>query len=191
MSVLFLFDIDDTLLTVDSSKIRLYKNGEMIRLSTEEFRDWRSQGKTDGYATSFEEFNDPEFAIPAMETARPAPGFDILKEIISGESDIIVGILTARSSEEYVIYEGLIAFFNKQGVTADIDPSLVFAVNNSKYKKWKSKNDSEKKLSIILLLLKENMFDHIFLVDDDPMHKKIIDEYCQKRDISTIDVISV
>lgn len=190
MSVLFLFDIDDTLLTVDSSKIRLYKGSEMIRLSTEEFRDWRSQGKTEGYTASFEEFNEPDLAIPAMENATPAPGFDILKDILAEESDITVGILTARSSEEFVVYEGINAFFKKQGVSLDIDPSLVFAVNNPKYK-WKNKNDSEKKLSIILLLLKEDIFDHIFLVDDDPMHKKIIDEYCERRSISSIDVISI
>lgn len=188
---LFLFDIDDTLLKTDSKIVLRNKaNPKKIerKLSTEEYRTWKELGELNDYVVSYEEFNDPVLIVQSLSNGKPRKGIEILADVLDQE-DIEVGILTARSGSERAIRKGLLIFLKKQGLSIDLDPSLVFAVNNKEY--GLSGTDSEKKLSIILKLIKENIFDRIFLVDDDPMHKEIIDKYCKKNKITTVEVIPV
>ncbi len=191
MSTLALFDLDDTLL-VTNAKINLRdpKTGEVIhRLSTNDYRDWKGQGKTQEYEADYEEFANLDKVIASFENATPALGLAILKDAIE-EPNTEIGILTSRSSEKAVA-TALPKFLAKQGITANIDPNLIFAVGDPKYNFQSEKTDSELKLYIILKLIDENIFDSIFLVDDDPMHKKVIDEYCASHNIKNVQVYAL
>ncbi len=191
MSTLALFDLDDTLL-VTNAKINLRdpKTGEVIhRLSTNDYRDWKGQGKTQEYEADYEEFANLDKVIASFENATPALGLAILKDAIE-EPNTEIGILTSRSSEKAVA-TALPKFLAKQGITANIDPNLIFAVGDPKYNFPSEKTDSELKLHIILKLIDEDIFDSIFLVDDDPLHKKVIDEYCASHNIKNVQVYAL
>ena len=130
MSTLALFDLDDTLL-VTTAKISLRdpKTGEVVyRLSTNDYRDWKSQGKTQEYEADYEEFANIDKVIKSFEDATPALGLAILKDAIE-EHDTEIGVLTSRSSEKAVA-TALPKFLAKQGIEADINPSLIFAIGD-------------------------------------------------------------
>lgn len=190
MSTLILFDLDDTLLVTDA-KIGLVdsETGETVHLlSTNEFRDWKSQGKTQGFEYDFGDFTDVDKVTRSFLNATPAKGLAILRDA-ADDPDAEIGILTARSSEK-AVQAALPKFLIKQGVDIQIDPQFIFAVNDPKYT-FEGDTDSERKLHVILKLIKERIFDSILLIDDDPQHKQVIDEYCHKNHIKDVEVYSL
>ena len=125
MSTLALFDLDDTLL-VTTAKISLRdpKTGEIVyRLSTNDYRDWKSQGKTQKYEADYEEFANLDKVVASFENATPALGLAILKDAIE-EPNTEIGILTSRSSERAVAI-ALPKFLIRQGIKTDIDPNFI------------------------------------------------------------------
>lgn len=190
-SSLVLFDIDDTLLVTDA-KIGLRDPGtnELVhQLSTDQFRDWKQAGKLKNYIPDFDEFTQVDKVKQSFLNAVPAAGIHILKDAAE-DPDTEIGILTARSSEE-AVEAALPAFLSKQGIHIDIDPELIFAVHDPKYSFPKHTTDSELKLHIILELIKNKIFDSVFLIDDDPVHKQVIDDYCKTHHIKNVRVYSL
>jgi len=189
MPTLTLFDLDDTLAITDS-KIKLRDaDGQVVhRLTTNDYRDWKGQGKTEGFVADYEDFANVQKATELLVNAKPGPGLAILQDAKETEGDL--GILTLRSSEEAVV-KGLPKFLSRQGVNTRIDPKLIFALGDRKYSFPPVKIDSELKLIVILKLLEEGPYDSILLIDDDPMHKRVIDEYCASHDIKNIHVYLV
>jgi hypothetical protein len=82
-------------------------------------------------------------------------------------------------------------FLAKQGIDVTIDPDLIFAVHDPKYPFPATMTDSERKLQIMLQLIDGKVFDHVFLIDDDPMHKQVVDSHCKKNKIQNVHVYSV
>lgn len=191
MSTLVLFDLDDTLLVTDAKiGLRDPETGELAyRLSTDEYRDWKSQGKTQKYIPDYEDFTVFDKVVQSFIDAKPGPGLSILQDALD-DPDTEIGILTARSSEA-AVEKALPGFLEKQGIEATIDPDLIFAVNDPKYNFPPDKTDSELKLHIILKLIKEKIFESVFLIDDDPKHKEVIDHYCAKHHIQNVHVYSI
>lgn len=192
-SVLFLFDLDDTLLITDAKIIlRDPVSGEVKhRLSTDQYRDMKkSKGEgVSGFDLDFSEFNNTEKVCKSFLQAKAGPGLPILRDAIE-TADTEIGILTARSSEE-AVEAALPGFLAKEGIDISIDPDLIFAARDPKYHPDPSKSDSELKLAMILAIIEEGIFDSISLIDDDPMHKRVIDAYCESHKIQNIHVIPV
>jgi len=192
-SVLMLFDLDDTLLITDARIVlKDPESGEVLhRLSTDQYRDMKKSAgeNVSGYTLDFSEFNNTEKVCASFLRARPGPALPILRDAMD-TADTEIGILTARSSEE-AVEKALPPFLKKQGLDIQIDPDLIFAVRDTKYHPESSQSDSELKLHMILAIIKEGIFDSIFLIDDDPMHKRVIDAYCERQKIKNIHVIPV
>ncbi len=188
-STLVLFDLDDTLLVTDARiLLRDPDTDEVVyRLPTDEYRDWKKAGRTQAFKLDFVEFTSVEEVTKSFLSAKPGPGLDILRDAV-GEAEI--GILTARSSE-LAVEEALPRFLAKQGIDITIDPDLIFAIHDPKYPFPSSMTDSERKLQIILQLIDGQVFDHVFLIDDDPVHKQVIDSHCKKNKIQNVHVYSV
>ena len=186
---LVLFDLDDTLLITDA-KIRLRdpSTKELKHaLSSAEYRDWKKAGKTADYELDFEDFQSVEKVTQSFYDAHPGPGLALLRDAVDdGEAEI--GILTARSSET-AVRAALPVFLKKQGIDVEIDPALIFAVRDPKYNL--TGTDSELKHHLILEIINDDIFDHVFLIDDDPVHKRVIDAHCKRHKIKNVYVYSV
>lgn len=190
-SKLVLFDLDDTLLITDAKIGLKNSSGEVIqRLSTDQYRDWKKAGKLKSYQLDFSEFDDLDKATQSFLRARVGPGLGILRDAIE-DADTEIGILTARSAED-VVRIALPKYLQKQGIDVEIDPDLIFAVHDPKYRNLQQgKSDSELKLHFILELIRGGIFDSVFLIDDDPLHKQVIDHYCKEYGVQNVFVYSV
>ena len=190
-SALILFDLDDTLLITDARIILRdpITNEVRYRLPTDVFRDWKKRGQIQDFKLDFAEFSSVEDVVKSFLAAKPGPGLHILRDAIDDE-ETEIGILTARANED-AIEIALPKFLAKQGIDIEINPNLIFAVHDPKYSFPTTMTDSERKLQIILQLIDDQVFDHIFLIDDDPIHKQVIDSYCEKNKIQNVYVYSV
>lgn len=190
-STLILFDLDDTLL-ITNTRILLRDpiSKEILHtLKTSELRTWCDNNNLDDYLVDFSEFTSIEKVTKSFLEAIPGPGLPLLKEAIR-DKNTEIGILTARSSE-IAVRIALPHFFEKQNIRVTIDPTLIFAVRDPKYIFPKELTDSERKLHIILQLIKEEIFESVILVDDDPMHRKVINNYCKKHRIKNVKTLHV
>lgn len=188
---LVLFDLDDTLLITDARILLRDPDTDEVRhrLPTDVYRDWKKAGRTQGFKLDFAEFTSVEEVTKSFLAAKPGPGLDILRDAVD-EGEAEIGILTARSSEE-AVEAALPKFLAKQGIDIEIDPDLIFAVHDPKYPFPGTMTDSERKLQIMLQLIDGQVFDHVFLIDDDPVHKQVIDSHCKKNKIQNVHVYSV
>lgn len=182
---LVVFDIDDNLLTVDSSKIKVYKkvnNGPEVGLTTGEFAN--DDGKDEhgkpkpGVKYDYRDFRDPaklEQSFKSPKTKWNMPVLKALDNYIREGYDFC--FLTARGMEDSLkkTMDELLRYMDKFGKLQPLGKvfkkELSFAINDSKYdEKFKGMSDPEKKSAVLKELC--NKYDNVVFFDDDKNNVK-------------------
>tara|TARA_Y100001973_G_C5184982_1_gene327243 strand:- start:1253 stop:1912 length:660 start_codon:yes stop_codon:yes gene_type:complete len=174
---LILLDVDDTILK--PSQIYIYRalptDNTEVKLTPAEYAEEDVTDETKKYY-DYRDFLDPQKIKRSISTAEPiVANLQIMDDLL--RRGYKVGILTARSSEDFV-YRGLkdwLMFRNKKGDLIPIGDSLerenVFAVNDTKrVQGLKGTTDYEKKAEVVKSLL--DVYDEILFIDDDTKNIK-------------------
>ena len=169
---LIVFDIDDTLLKVDSSMMSIYKtvDGKTIKLSTEDFAkdpDAADPSKRDLF--DLKDFYDPVKVYNSIISGTPLiSNLKIMDAYIRAGYDFC--FLTARGCEE-IIKKALgdfLEFRDEDGKLKELGnifkKTFSHAVNDE-IKKYPGKTDAEKKGNVLKKLCKK--YDRVVFVDDD------------------------
>ena len=180
------FDIDDTLLKVDSSKICIYKhtdNGE-IAMSTEEFaKDPDAADPDKKYLFDLRDFRDEKKVYNSIVNGTPLiKNLKIMDSYLNAGYDFC--FLTARGAEE-VVKKALDDFLLHKHPDGSLKKlgnlfkkTISHAVNDE-YKNYPGSSDAEKKGNILLDLCKK--YDKVVFVDDDPKNIKIAKDLEQRN----------
>lgn len=170
---LIVFDIDDTILKVDSSLMSIYKKEPgkpEVALSTDEFAkdpDASDINKRDWF--DYRDFRDPIKVYNSIISGTPLiKNLRIMDDYIKAGYDFC--FLTARSCEDTVkkAIKEFLLFRDEDGALKELGNSFkeIFshAVNDSE-KKYPGKTDAEKKAIVLTELCKK--YDKVVFVDDD------------------------
>ena len=170
---LIVFDIDDTILKVDSSLMKVYKKkpGEQeIALTTREFAkdpDAEDQEKRKWF--DYRDFKDPVKVYNSIITGTPLiKNLKIMDDYIRAGYDFC--FLTARSCEEVVkrAISDFLKMRSEDGKLKELGDSFKKTFShavNDQIKKYPGRTDAEKKANILKNLCKE--YDKVVFVDDD------------------------
>ena len=172
VSGLIVFDIDDTILKVDSSLMSIYKkteNGE-IALTTEEFaKDPDASDSSKISLFDFRDFDDPYKVYNSIMSGTPLiKNLKIMDDYINAGYDFC--FLTARGCEDTVknALDNFLKFRNKNGALEKLGKifkkTLSHAVND-KFKNYPGNTDAEKKANVLKKLCEQ--YDKVIFVDDD------------------------
>ena len=177
VSGVIVFDIDDTLLKVDSSIIAIYKKEPgkpEIALTTEEFAndpDASDPNKKDWF--DLRDFSDPIKVYNSIISGTPLlKNLKIMDAYINAGYDFC--FLTARSCEE-TIKQALDEFLminrhgNKLEKLGNAFKKTISCAVNDEYKQYPGKTDADKKANILRQLCQ--YYDKVVFVDDD--HKNV------------------
>lgn len=176
ISGLIVFDIDDTLLKVDSSLMCVYKktlNGE-IALSTEEFaKDPDSEDPSKRNLFDFRDFNNPIKVYQSIMSGTPLiKNLKIMDDYVNAGYDFC--FLTARGCED-IIKNALDDFLKVRKLNGALEKlgktfkkTVSHAVNDT-LKNYPGNSDAEKKANVLKELCKK--YDRVVFVDDD--HKNV------------------
>ena len=170
---LIVFDIDDTILKVDSSMMSIYKKEpgkSEIKLSTEEFAkdpDAEDPSKRDWF--DYRDFKDPVKVYNSIISGTPLiKNLKIMDDYINAGYDFC--FLSARSCED-TVKKALSEFLlvrDENGILKELGDSFKKIMShavNDEYKKYPGKTDAEKKTNILTKLCKK--YDRVVFVDDD------------------------
>ena len=170
---LIVFDIDDTILKVDSSLMSIYKKEPgkpEIKLTTDEFakdKDAEDPDKKSWF--DYRDFRDPVKVYNSIISGTPLiKNLKIMDDYIQAGYDFC--FLTARSCEETVkkAIKDFLLFRDEDGALKELGDSFKetfsHAVNDN-IKKYPGNTDAEKKAKILTKLCKE--YDRVVFVDDD------------------------
>ncbi len=169
---LIVFDIDDTLLKVDSSKISIYKkvDGKEVVLSTEEFAkdpDATDPNKKDLF--DLRDFYTPEKVYSSIMSGTPLiRNLKIMDDYVNAGYDFC--FLTARGCEETVkkALNDFLRIRKDDGALhelGDVFKKTISHAVNDHYKIYKGETDAEKKANVLIDLCKK--YDKVVFVDDD------------------------
>lgn len=169
---LIVFDIDDTLLKVDSSKISIYKkvDGKEVVLSTEEFAkdpDAADPSKKDLF--DLRDFYTPEKVYNSIMSGTPLiRNLKIMDDYVNAGYDFC--FLTARGCEETVkkALSDFLRIRKDDGALhelGDVFKKTISHAVNDHYKIYKGETDAEKKANVLIDLCKK--YDKVVFVDDD------------------------
>jgi len=173
---IIVFDIDDTLLKVDSSMMSIYKtvDGKTIKLSTEDFaKDPDAADPSKRNLFDLKDFYDPVKVYNSIISGTPLiSNLKIMDAYIRAGYDFC--FLTARGCEE-IIKKALgdfLEFRDEDGKLKELGnifkKTFSHAVNDE-IKKYPGKTDAEKKANVLRTLCKQ--YDKVVFVDDD--HKNV------------------
>jgi len=173
---LYLFDVDDTLV-ISKSQVLVKVKGETLRLPTTRWRHFKAENPD--AEVSYEEF----MGVESLTEGEFGPAFSLFTYWCSRKyEDIDVGILTNRSTEPGVIFQGLTELCQKfNDSECHVNPNLIFATNSAfYYPLLKHMSPSEQKAEIVEAMIPE--YSTIFFIDDDhanlaavgKLHPKII-----------------
>ena len=172
VSGIIVFDIDDTILKVDSSLMSIYKkteNGEKA-LSTDEFAKDPDAGNPEkSNLFDFRDFNDPTKVYMSIMKGTPLiKNLKIMDDYINAGYDFC--FLTARGCEETVktALDDFLKVRNRNGALEKLGLSFKKTIShavNDKFKKYPGKSDSEKKAIVLKKLCSQ--YDKVVFVDDD------------------------
>ena len=187
---LIVFDIDDTLLKVDSSMMSIYKtvDGKTIKLSTEDFaKDPDAADPSKRNLFDLKDFYDPVKVYNSIISGTPLiSNLKIMDAYIRAGYDFC--FLTARGCEE-IIKKALgdfLEFRDEDGKLKELGnifkKTFSHAVNDE-IKKYPGKTDAEKKANVLRTLCKQ--YDKVVFVDDD--HKNV--SAARELNISNLTVI--
>jgi len=173
---IIVFDIDDTLLKVDSSMMSIYKtvNGKTIKLSTEDFaKDPDAADPSKKKLFDLKDFYDPVKVYNSIISGTPLiSNLKIMDAYIRAGYDFC--FLTARGCEEIIkkALEDFLEFRDEDGKLKELGnifkKTFSHAVNDE-IKKYPGKTDAEKKANVLRTLCKQ--YDKVVFVDDD--HKNV------------------
>ena len=170
---IIVFDIDDTILKVDSSLIRIYKTkpGEKeIALTTDEFAqdpDASDINKKSWF--DYRDFRDPVKVYNSIISGTPLiKNLKIMDDYIKAGYDFC--FLTARGCEEMVkkALKDFLRFKDDDGALHELGDTFKDTFShavNDEIKKYPGKTDAEKKANVLTKLCKE--YDKVVFVDDD------------------------
>ena len=170
---LIVFDIDDTILKVDSSQISIYKQEpgkKEISLTTDEFaKDPDANDPEKRSWFDYRDFRNPVKVYNSIISGTPLiKNLKIMDDYIQAGYDFC--FLTARSCEDTVkkAIGDFLKFRDKDGALKELGDSFKktfsHAVNDT-IKDYPGKSDSEKKANVLKKLCKE--YDRVVFVDDD------------------------
>lgn len=183
---IIVFDIDDTLLKVDSDKMSVYKqteNGE-IALSTEEYaKDPDAVDPKKKHLFDLRDFRDEHKVYNSIVN-----GIPLLKNLKIMDSYLNAGyefcFLTARGTEE-VVKSALDEFLRHRHPDGSLKKlgnlfrkTMSHAVNDE-YKNYPGESDAEKKSNVLMKLCKN--YDKVVFVDDDEKNLKFAKELNQRN----------
>jgi len=170
---LIVFDIDDTILKVDSSMMSIYKKEpgkSEIKLSTEEFaKDPDAEDPNKRSWFDYRDFKDPIKVYNSIISGTPLiKNLKIMDDYVNAGYDFC--FLTARSCEDTVkkALSDFLLIRNKNGVLQELGDSFKKIIShavNDEYKNYPGKTDAEKKANILIKLCKQ--YDKVIFVDDD------------------------
>lgn len=177
VSGLIVFDIDDTILRVNTNAIKIYKKkpGEQeIALTTHEFandKDAKDPDKKSWF--DYRDFTDPVKVYNSIISGTPLiKNLKIMDDYIKAGYDFC--FLTARGCEEILkkAISEFLRFRDEDGALKELGDSFKktfsHAINDST-KQYPGKSDAEKKANVLIKLCKK--YDRVVFVDDD--HKNI------------------
>jgi len=170
---LIVFDIDDTILKVDSSLMKIYKKkpGEQeVALTTEEFaKDPDAEDIDKRKWFDYRDFRDPLKVYNSIITGTPLiKNLKIMDDYIQAGYDFC--FLTARGCEEIIkkAIGDFLKFRDEDGALKELGDSFKKTFShavNDEIKKYPGKTDAEKKANVLTKLCKE--YDKVVFVDDD------------------------
>ena len=170
---LIVFDIDDTILKVDSSLMKVYKKkpGEQeIALTTREFaKDPEAEDQEKRKWFDYRDFKDPVKVYNSIITGTPLiKNLKIMDDYIRAGYDFC--FLTARSCEEVIkkAISDFLKFRDKDGALKELGYSFKTTFShavNDEIKKYPGKDDAEKKANVLIDLCSK--YDKVVFVDDD------------------------
>ena len=170
---LIVFDIDDTILKVDSSLMGVYKNEPgkpEVRLTTDEFAKDSDAGDPSKKSWfDYRDFQNPIKVYNSIISGTPLiKNLKIMDDYIKAGYDFC--FLTARACEETIkkAIKEFLKFRDEDGALKELGNSFKetfsHAINDSE-KKYPGKSDAEKKALVLTKLCKE--YDRVVFVDDD------------------------
>ena len=170
---LIVFDIDDTILKVDSNIMSIYKKEpgkSEIKLTTDEFAkdpDAEDPSKRDWF--DYRDFKDPIKVYNSIISGTPLiKNLKIMDDYVNAGYDFC--FLTARSCEDTVkkALSDFLLVRDENGILKELGDSFKKIIShavNDEYKKYPGKTDAEKKANILIKLCKK--YDKVVFVDDD------------------------
>lgn len=179
-SGIIVFDIDDTLLRVNSDDIFIYKkkpgNSKEIKMTTKEFAsdpDTKNPDNISWY--SFRDMRDPIKVYNSIVSGTPLiRNLKIMDSYVHAGYDFC--FLTARGAEEIVkkaIKDFIKIRDRETGILMEIGDifkeTLSHAVNDD-FKKYPGKTDAEKKANVLKSLCEK--YNKVVFVDDDSKNVK-------------------
>lgn len=173
---IIVFDIDDTLLRVDTNIMRVYKKEpgkKEIALTTSEFaKDPDVESHIEWF--DYRDFNDPIKVYTSIINGTPLiRNLRIMDDYIEAGYEFC--FLTARSQEEMVkkALDDFLEHKSNEGEfkkLGDIFNKAMSHAINDNIKKYPGKSDSEKKSNVLKKLCSE--YDKVVFVDDDKKNVK-------------------
>ena len=173
VSGIIVFDIDDTILKVDSSLIRIYKTvpGEKeIALTTDEFaQDPDASDINKKKWFDYRDFRDPVKVYNSIISGTPLiKNLKIMDDYIKAGYDFC--FLTARGCEEMVTkaLKDFLRFKDDKGALHELGDTFKETFShavNDEIKKYPGESDSDKKANVLTDLCKK--YDKVVFVDDD------------------------
>ena len=173
ISGIIVFDIDDTILKVDSSLIRIYKTvpgEEEIALTTDEFAqdpDAADSNKKKWF--DYRDFRDPVKVYNSIISGTPLiKNLKIMDDYIKAGYDFC--FLTARGCEEMVMkaLKDFLRFKDDKGALHELGDTFKETFShavNDEIKKYPGESDADKKANVLTDLCKK--YDKVVFVDDD------------------------
>lgn len=164
MKKLFLFDIDDTLLT--PKNIFIYKkllNGKELKLTPYEY----GKENTEDCIYDFRDFDSLKISIDSIKNATPISY--TLNLVITQPENTDIGFITSRSFENET-YIALLQWFNKYTYKIDLNFNYKFKRNlfhavSDIYSHYPGIDTPEKKANVIKYYASK--YDFITFIDDD------------------------
>lgn len=171
-SGVIVFDIDDTLLKVNSSNFHIYKtiNGKQIALTTDEYAKDPDAEDIEKLKTLYDyrDFANAKKVYNSIITGTPIlKNLHILDDYVNAGYDFC--FLTARQHEE-VVKKAIDSFLKvrKNGILEPIgdafNKTMSHAVNDT-MKNYPGNTDAEKKANVLIDICKQ--YDKVVYVDDD------------------------
>lgn len=170
---LIVFDIDDTILKVDTNMMSIYKKEpgkSEIKLTTDEFAkdpDAEDPNKRDWF--DYRDFKDPIKVYNSIISGTPLiKNLKIMDDYVNAGYDFC--FLTARSCEDTVkkALSDFLLVRDENGILKELGDSFKKIMShavNDEYKKYPGKTDAKKKANILIKLCKK--YDRVVFVDDD------------------------
>lgn len=170
---LIVFDIDDTILKVNSTQIKIYKTipgEEEIELTTDEFaKDPDSEDPEKKSWFDLRDFYNPVKVYNSIISGTPLiKNLKIMDDYIKAGYDFC--FLTARGCEEMAkkALKEFLKFRDEDGALKELGDTFKetfsHAVNDS-LKKYPGESDAKKKANVLIDLCKK--YDKVVFVDDD------------------------